>query len=349
VSGGDAAGDRAIGSVFGNDSTHRYTVQDHRALDLSSLKEQDLVVLNALPEVPSGLVQALADGVANGASLCVFPPSGGDPARYAALYTAMGAAPPARVDTGLVKVDRIDLQEPFYAAIFQSMPRNVELPVARERWNVRPAAGSDVLLRLQGGAPYLARSLRGEGSVYLWATPLATTSGNLTRHSLFATSLLRMAELSGPMGALYHTIGDEASIPLASSALVGEAPPHLKGRNGLDLVPEVRRTPGRTTLQLHDEDLPDGPYFITSGTDTLQAVALNLPRRESDLTAYTAEALRTLLSERGLSTFAVLDQGGEELSLRLNELDQGRKLWKWFILLALLFLCAEVLLIRFLK
>ena len=35
--------------------------------------------------------------------------------------------------------------------------------------------------------------------------------------------------------------------------------------------------------------------------------------------------------------------------MRLNSLDQGTKLWKWFILLALLFLIAEVFLIRYLK
>ncbi len=68
----------------------------------------------------------------------------------------LGAAAPTRMDTGTVRVDRIDLEEPFYRAIFQTMPRNVELPVVRERWNIRPAAGSDVLLRLQDGSPYLA-------------------------------------------------------------------------------------------------------------------------------------------------------------------------------------------------
>ncbi|MEZ4738500.1 MAG: BatA domain-containing protein [Flavobacteriales bacterium] len=119
VSGGDASGDRAISSVFGNDSTHRFTTQGHRSLDMAALKQQDLAILNALPDVPTGLTQALTDLVANGASLAVFPPAQGDPSRYAGLYAAMGAAPPARMDTGLVKVDRIDLQEPFYRAIFQ--------------------------------------------------------------------------------------------------------------------------------------------------------------------------------------------------------------------------------------
>lgn len=346
VSGNDATGDRAVTNVFGLDSTHIFTTQPFRALDLATLKEQDLVVLNALPEVPSGLVHALADFVADGGSLAVFPPSQGEPMRYVELYAATGAAAPAKVDTGLMKVDRIDLEEPFYRAIFQTMPRNVELPVVRERWSLRPAAGSDILLRLQDGSPWLARTAHGQGSVYLCASPLAEGSSNLTRHSLFATSLLRMAELSRPMGMLYHTIGDEARIPLTGISPNTDEPPHLKGPNGTDLVPEVRRTPGRTDLLLHDTDLPDGPYFITMGADTMQAVALNLARRESDLRTFQVDSLRKELAARGLTSFTVISEADTDLPLRLNELDQGRKLWKWFILFALLFLAAEVFLIR---
>jgi len=349
VTGADTEGDRSVTSVFGGDSTHTFTTQPYRAIDLSLLKEQDLVVLNALPDVPSGLARALTDFVASGGSVAVFPPSKGDPSQYAAFFASVGAAAPTRMDTATVHVDRIDLEEPFYRAIFQTMPRNVELPVVRERWSIRPAAGSDVLLRLQDGSSYLSRSLRGEGAVYLCAAPLAEGSSNLTRHSLFATSLLRMAELSRPMGALYYTIGDEASIPMDGTGPTGDEPPHVKGANGIDLVPEVRRTPGRTNLMLHDQDLPDGPYFITSGPDTLRAVALNLPRRESDLRAYSAEELQALIAERGLTSFSVLTDSANDLSLRLNELDQGRKLWKWFILFALLFLATEVFLIRFVR
>jgi len=59
--------------------------------------------------------------------------------------------------------------------------------------------------------------------------------------------------------------------------------------------------------------------------------------------------LRALLIERGLDSFSVVEVGTDDLSLRLNELDQGRKLWKWFILFALLFLATEVFLIRYLR
>ena len=117
----------------------------------------------------------------------------------------------------------------------------------------------------------------------------------------------------------------------------------------MDLIPELRRAGGVTQLVLHDQDLPDGHYALTVEADTLRMLALNLDRAESDLGHLTVEELKAQLELQGLNTFSVLEATGDELSLRLAELDQGRKLWKWFILFALIFLLSEVLLIRYLR
>ncbi len=347
VSGGDATTDRHLASVFSGDSIHIFEQQGYRALDLSSLERQDLVILNGLPELPTGLQRALSDLVEGGGSIAIFPPSGGDPSRYAEFFGQFSVAAPTRMDTTRMRVERIDLEQPFYRDIFQTMPHNVDLPVVRERWSLRTPPGSDVLLRTQDGNAYLARVAHGTGSVFISATPLAENAGNLTRHALFATSLLRMAELSRPMGRLYHTIGDEAIIHMEGIEVTGDTPPRLRGPAGVDLVPEMRRIGNSLALVLHDQELPEGPYAVVNGNDTLGLIALDLPRRESDLTAYTPDELEEELLRRGLTTFTVLDGGAGDLSIRLSELDQGRKLWKWFILLALLFLAIEVLLLRF--
>jgi hypothetical protein len=349
ISAGDAASDRAVAAVFDGDSTHAFTTQPYRSLDLSALDRQDLVVLNALPEVSSGLTQALEAFVDAGGSLCVFPPAETDPAGHAPLLLRFGASVQAQAQPTQMKVERIDLEQPFYRAIFQNMPRNVDLPEVRDRWIIRPVAGSDVLLRLQDGTSYLSRSTKGRGSVFLWSSALAEGSSNLVRHALFATSLLRMAEMARPMGTLYHTIGEGYSIPLEGLSIQGEQPPRLRGPDGLDVLPEVRRMQGAVSLVLHDQDLPEGTYALTQEKDTLTLLALNHPRLESDLSAYGPDELRSALEQRGLSSFTVLEGGAGDLSLRLTELDQGRKLWKWAILLALLFLAAEVFLLRWAK
>lgn len=341
----DALGDRAVSAVFSGDSTHRFARRNLRELDLGALGEQDLIVLNALSEMPSGTAQVIDEFVANGGSVALFPASGGDPARFAD-FLARFRASAAALDTGLARVDRIDLDLPFYRDVFATMPRNVDLPFARERWALRMPAGSDILLRTKDGLPYLARVMHGKGSLYLCAAPLADAAGNLTRHALFATSLLRMAELSKPMGALYHTVGSEAVIPVEGLAIAGDSPPHLLGPGGVDLLPELRPMPGGSQIALHDDEMPPGIYALTTGSDTVQLLAFNLARIESDLAAFAPDELESALEARGLTSFTLLRDASADLSLRLAELDQGRKLWKWFILLALLFLAIETLLLR---
>jgi hypothetical protein len=345
VSGGDAASDRDIAAVFSDDSAHAFTRQAYRQLDLASLAKQDLVVLNALPDIPSGLAEALKDFADGGGSLAVFPAGNADAASYQGFLAPFGASMGAR-DTSGIKVERIDLRSPFFRDVFSSMPANVDLPLVRTRYAITPAPAADVLLRLQSGAPFLSATPVGKGRIYLCASPPDVSGGTFSRHALFVTSLLRMAELARPMGALYHIIGDEAAIPVEGTDLASETAPHLKGPDGIDIIPEVRRTLGGTTLVLHDEDLKPGPYAVTVDNDTLAILALDLSRSEGDLAAYTPAQLKDHLAQQGLTGITVLEKTGNELSASLKQLDQGVKLWKWFILAALLFLILEIPLIR---
>lgn len=348
VSGGDEAGDRDLAAVFAHDSVHAFSVQPYRQIDLSALERQDLVVLNALPEVPSGLAGALKEFVEGGGSLALFPAGQADAASYRAALALLGAGFGAR-DTAAMRVERIDLRAPFFRDVFSSMPANVDLPLVRTRYALAPPPVAEVLLRLQSGGAFLSAVPVGKGRAYLCAAPLGEAGGTFSRHALFVTAMLRMAELARPMGALYHVIGEEAAIPLESIDLQGEVPPHLKGPDGIDIIPEVRRTVGGAMLVLHDGNLAPGPYALTVEADTLAIIALDLSRKEGDLGAYTADELKEDLARRGLGTIAVMDKGGNGLSAGLQAMDQGVKLWKWFILAALFFLLLEIPLIRIIR
>jgi len=345
ISGGDAASDHAVEAVFSGDSSHSFIAQPHRQADLAAFARTDLIVLNALPDVPSGTADALQDFVRNGGSLALFPGAEQDASSWNALLARFRASAGAR-DTTATQVERIDLEQPFYRDVFSTMPKNVDLPLARLRWRTAAPATAVPLLRLRNGDVFLSAIPHGEGQVYVCASPLGGAGGTFTRHALFVTSLLRMAELSRPMGALYHTIGEGTAIALEGLDLPGEAAPHLIGPDGTDLVPELRRNLGTLSIALHDTGLPPGAYALVLNGDTLARIALNLARAESDPTAYTPEQLAARLEELGLKTFTVLEAAGEELSVRLGEMDQGVKLWKWFALAALLFLFLEILIIR---
>lgn len=127
VSGGDAGSDKDIGAVFQGDSAYAFTVQPYRQVDLAALARQDLVVLNALPDIPSGLAGAAKEFALGGGSLAIFPAAQADPATYREALALFGAGFGAKDTTG-IKVERIDLRAPFFRDVFNSMPANVDLP-----------------------------------------------------------------------------------------------------------------------------------------------------------------------------------------------------------------------------
>jgi len=249
-------------------------------------------------------------------------------------------------DTATTKVARIDLDLPFYRAVFSELPRNVDLPTVRQRYRWSPSAGADVLLRSQDGQPFLTRHSVQQGQVFVGASPLDPAGGSFIRHALFVTSLLRMAESSRNSGALYHVIGSERLVPLNGFDAPGEQGFRLLGPEGTDLLAETRRSAIGLGLMVEGEDLPAGPYAIMTGKDTLAMLALVHDRKESSRDLMRPEELRERLLQAGLSAYTVADVSPGGVSLSLDDLDRGRKLWPWFILLALLFLAAEVVLIR---
>lgn len=347
IGGADAKSDEAITSVFSADSAFRLTSAALHDVRPEQVKTADLILVNALTEAPSGVSQVVADRVRQGASLALFP-NAEDGSLLNNLLAPMMAGTFGPRDTASLKVDAIDLRQPFYRDVFSDIPANVDLPVVRTRFRLSTPAGSDALLRLQDGKAFLVKVASGRGSVYLGAAPLSESGGTFTRHALFVTSLLRMAELSRPMGALYHTMGRDAEATL-DVVPQGDAVPHLIGPDGVDRVPALRRSGGSPALLLDNEDLPTGSHTVVLGTDTVQRIAVNASRTESDLGAWPIDELKSVLQQRGLTTFEVLDAEGAGLSVSLTALDHGTKYWTWFVVLALLFLILEVALLRLLK
>ena len=96
----------------------------------------DLVVLNGLSEVPSGLAGALKNFVDEGGSLAVFPATKLDGSGLASLLTPFGISGPSRTDTAAMKVDRIDLDR-MQAVELQSHYRHLTAQgiSRREAWH----------------------------------------------------------------------------------------------------------------------------------------------------------------------------------------------------------------------
>lgn len=86
-----------------------------------------------------------------------------------------------------------------------------------------------------------------------------------------------------------------------------------------------------------------------AGNKILRGISFNYDRKESDLSCYPPAEISDLIEKLGFTNYSLIDNQTKSITQILTENEQGKKLWKLCIILALLFLAAEIALVRWIK
>ena len=157
-----------------------------------------------------------------------------------------------------------------------------------------------------------------------------------------------MALFSIPQSNLFYTIGRDNSVEVTNIRLAGDNVFHIRSLTStFDLVPEAKLIESNTVMMLHNQLSLAGNYLLSSNTDSIRGLGFNYDRKESELACYTSSELQEQYEKVGYTNFSVLESKGKDITTTLKEAGQGKPLWKLCILMVLLFLAAEVLLLRF--
>jgi hypothetical protein len=143
---------------------------------------------------------------------------------------------------------------------------------------------------------------------------------------------------------LFYTLGEDESIempPVQSSEK--QLLKLVKGSQAI--IPDVRQQEGSTLLYVSDQLQETGNYELKKQDSTISILAFNDNRKESDMSYLTGDNLKQLFPQAG----NVLQPGQASITGEVSELNFGLQLWKLCIILALIFLAAEILLIRYYK
>ena len=125
---------------------------------------------------------------------------------------------------------------------------------------------------------------------------------------------------------------------------------HIKNAiSKFDVIPEHKLHDSKTAILIHNQIKSANNYDLYANTELIEGLSYNFDRKESDLTCYKTEELKELISKNNFSNINILELDSMNATQSLMELEQGKKLWKVCLILALLFLGIEVLLLRYMK
>ncbi len=337
-----------IKAIF-RDSLFRYEEFDNKSIDYSAFKRFSLIILDGLKNISTGMAAELNKFIIGGGSVMLYPAASPDLESYNAFLSLVKADSYVGIDTARTKVSRIFYEHQLFADVFESKPGNIDLPVASRhfRFSKRVNSTREVLLEYQNGDPFLCVFPTGKGKCYISSVPLNEQFSNFTRHALFVPVMFQAGLNSQPVRKLYQLIGADATIEVENFIHGSEKVMHISNHNDFDVIPETRDLGAFTMVYVHDQLKKAGNYDLTSGDSTLQGVSFNFDRKESDLACFETAELKQLLEKNSLTSYTVLEAGSKSMADALKETDLGTALWKWFILAALVFMTAEVLLLRF--
>ncbi|MDQ3046904.1 MAG: BatA and WFA domain-containing protein [Bacteroidota bacterium] len=343
-----------INKLYGADSLFVLTNAEENKLDYSVLGKNRLVVMNGLKSISSGLAQELRKFLENGGSILVFPGKDADLPSYKEFLLSVKSNFYEKQDTVNTKVEKINLEHPVYNDVFDKKTfsaSNLDLPKVSSHYVMSRLTrnNEEYLLRLQNGDAFLSKYDVGKGKLYVCASGLTDEFSNFARHGIFVPTLYKIGMYSQRSSRLFYIIGKEEIIE-SDIRLSGENVFHIKDlKKEFDVIPEHKVLEMKTAIMIHNQVQQAGNYELSAGVEKPTGISFNFNRLESNLNAFTHDELSQKIEQFNLFNFNVLSLSENSLTNSLSELDQGKKLWKICLVLALLFLGAEVLLLRFMK
>ncbi len=339
-----------LNAAFTGAPYFKITNQLSQNLEYSKFSDYRMIVLNGLTAISTGLAFELNQYVKNGGNLLVFPGRNANINTYKSFLNAFEANALVALEQEEKEVGRINYEEFIFKDVFENKRSNLTLPVTKVSYKLSAFSRSkeEKLLSYRDGTSFLSKYRFDKGNLYLCAAPLEEDYSNLVRNGeIFIPMLYKMAISSGKDQRIAYTIGKDDYVEADNQQLTGsEMVYKLKGE-GEEFIPEQTGIGSKVILGVYDQVKTSGYYnLFLKESEILGKYAFNYDRKESRLDYWNEADLKTQAGENITVLTAHANTNFEQL---IGTRSQGIPLWRWAIILALVFLGIEGLLLRFWK
>ncbi|MFM8596338.1 MAG: hypothetical protein ACKOBN_04485, partial [Flavobacteriales bacterium] len=344
----NAGSSERVGAAFAVEPRFVLNTLEPGAVDIQKLSNSDLIVLNGLDEISSGLCSDLINAVANGCKILIIPGSKIDAANYKPLLQALNLPLLGSLTNVGVQLQSIAYKDPFFKGVFEKQLDKLQTTIVSKHYEVKGQRQSVAmpLLTLRSGQALL---LRAQQNAFLFSAALDPAFGSLAQQTLFPTILLRCGEFAAQRYPLHAVIGQDAQVGIRAQ-IPNDLPLKMVSKE-FEYIPQIRKMDGLTLLNLSGnsaiENLKAGTYQLLAA-EPIGQLALNYPRTESRLNYIKSQELLDLFESNGIKNckFNSIKDGQ---SIAALQIDQVAYYWRILLLFGLLCLLLELALLKWWK
>lgn len=322
-----------IQQVFGNKELFRLEQMDWRNVDISKLRNADFIILNQIEQPNKALMDAINARAQSVGNVLVVPPQNPDLKSYKLLANNL-----SRTNFVKQRLQAPPKNDPYFSKVLENTRATIDMPEATSVWSW--GIDRSAILSFEDNRPYLSQISKG---IYFLSSPLIDSLSGFQTHALFVPVMYQLAfQNTSPQEQLFERVGKEF-VEVEIDSIDIKDIVKLK-RDEMEIIPDKMRSGSKWRLILPENITRAGIYQLMINGVSRGALAFNSEVQESFLEQSTNNQLSDYFEGYHYSILENINPS----SKTIGNIDRGITLWKYALVICLLFLLTEALLIRFL-
>jgi len=321
--------DRFIKNIFTEDE-FSLTSTSLEGLNYNDISNANLVVINEVKQIPVSLINALTAFKNQGGTLCFIPAMNGDLASYQQLIGSFSSESLGSERSQEKKITTIQFSHPLFRGVFDKKVTNFQYPKVNSFYQV---TSTNSILSFEDATPFLYNT----NTLFVFTAAISSENSNFKNSPLIVPTLYNIGKQSLQLSDISYTIGETNTYDIPISL----------GRDGIlslesdqeSIIPLQQSFSSKIRITTDDVPSKAGIYALKDKEQLIQHLSYNYNISESDLQYYNLSTTKKYDVHESVAT--LFEQIKEDNSIH--------ELWKWFIIFALIFLCIEILLLKYLK
>jgi hypothetical protein len=340
-----------VSQLFDNDPQYNFSTVNETSVTTEAIQTSNFIIVQGIQTLSPQLIGDLSSYIDQGGSVFIIPHTLSDLLSYNNFLGRCNSVQLSAKSNTALAANMVDLSNPFYSPAFEKLQNNASLPSATLHFPLNNGNFKSIpLISFQDNSPLLALTNHGKGRLFVSAVTSLKTESTFLSHALFPVSLLRAAETSAEVQALYYQLGKESYLTLSHTPTSAEGLFEISATtNSKTFIAQSRSLGGETDVFLPIEMSDAGFYVVKENGVNVMPLAMNFNNTESNVELIGADELMKLAQQIGLNNFSVKDADPEMLQALATELGGGISLWKYLIYAALLFIALEIIFIKIWK
>ncbi|MEH6704401.1 MAG: BatA domain-containing protein [Galbibacter orientalis] len=324
------ADDNFLKKIFTEDEFN-YTNTPTNAIDYNSIQQQNLIVLNELKVIPNSLITTLLEVKKQGASILIIPSVETDLNTYNQLFKNISNTSIVSLNKKEKQITTIAFDHPLFKNVFDAKVTNFQYPKTKISYSL--LGTNENVISYTDNTPFLAEN----NGIYIFTSPLNKEVGNFQNSPLIVPTLYNIAKQSLALPNLYYTIGKNITFDVKAK-LTSDEILTIENKN-TSFIPLQQTYSNHISITTTNLPKEAGVYTITKNKEEFMDVSFNFSRKESELNYLD---INTITPK---NTFSNIPDAFKNIKSE-NNVDE---LWKWFVIFALVFLCIELLILKYFK